>query len=487
MKRFLIYTSLLGVFLTAESCRDSYLETVPTSDISAESITQTADNMMLSINGMHRSMYTSQGNQSQSGQSGIMIMTDALGDDLVFPSVGNGWYVSAVRWLSIQDENSADVAYPWRFYYKLIRNANVLINGGDNASGSETTRNNALGQAYAFRAFCHFQLVQLYAKRYDGTPNPNGIPLRLEPNDDPLARSSVEEVYKQINADLDKSIELLNGISRVHKSHFNVEVVRGIKARVALVLGNYKEAAEQAKLARQGFTLMSNSTYKAGFNSLDNSEWIWGSSIKEDQTAYFANFGAYMSRNFSSTNIRQNPKAMNKLLYSKFPSTDVRTQVVDPTGKHLSLSLPSNFAKYPYTSQKFLAVGTGDSRMDVPYMRAAEMYLIEAEALARLGKEPESKVVFTEFSKNRNPAYVATTATGEAYINEILDSRRIELWGEGFRFLDLKRLNQPLNRTGSNHNSVVVNNVFEVSAGDSRWTFLIPRRELNANPLIKQN
>nr|WP_258873604.1 RagB/SusD family nutrient uptake outer membrane protein [Riemerella anatipestifer] len=194
-----------------------------------------------------------------------------------------------------------------------------------------------------------------------------------------------------------------------------------------------------------------------------------------------------MSRNFSSTNIRQNPKAMNKLLYSKFPSTDVRTQVVDPTGKHLSLSLPSNFAKYPYTSQKFLAVGTGDSRMDVPYMRAAEMYLIEAEALARLGKEPESKVVFTEFSKNRNPAYVATTATGEAYINEILDSRRIELWGEGFRFLDLKRLNQPLNRTGSNHNSVVVNNVFEVSAGDSRWTFLIPRRELNANPLIKQN
>ncbi|NHW60044.1 RagB/SusD family nutrient uptake outer membrane protein, partial [Escherichia coli] len=71
MKRFLIYTSLLGVFLTAESCRDSYLETVPTSDISAESITQTADNMMLSINGMHRSMYTSQGSQSQSGQSGI--------------------------------------------------------------------------------------------------------------------------------------------------------------------------------------------------------------------------------------------------------------------------------------------------------------------------------------------------------------------------------------------------------------------------------
>jgi hypothetical protein len=36
--------------------------------------------------------------------------------------------------------------------------------------------------------------------------------------------------------------------------------------------------------------------------------------------------------------------------------------------------------KVPYTSQKFLAVSTGDSRCDIPYMRIAEMYLIEAEA-----------------------------------------------------------------------------------------------------------
>lgn len=64
--------------------------------------------------------------------------------------------------------------------------------------------------------------------------------------------------------------------------------------------------------------------------------------------------------------------------------------------------------------------------------------------------------------------------------------RRIELWGEGHRFLDLKRLDQPLNRNGIGHNAAVAL-IFDVPAGDPRWEFLIPRRELDANKLAVQN
>jgi hypothetical protein len=233
---------------------------------------------------------------------------------------------------------------------------------------------------------------------------------------------------------------------------------------------------------------MSTSVYKAGFNNLEgNGEWMWGSQINEDQSEYFGNFGAYMSRNYSSTNIRSAPKAMSKKLFDKFPSSDVRTQVVDPTGAHTALGLASNFSKYAYTSQKFLAVSASDSRMDVPYMRAAEMYLIEAEALARQqGKESESKIVFNALETARNPSYVATALTGEAYIQRILDSRRIELWGEGFRFFDLKRLNVSLDRTGSNFNATV-SVVLTIPSDDKKWTYLIPQSEINANPLCEQN
>ena len=67
----------------------------------------------------------------------------------------------------------------------------------------------------------------------------------------------------------------------------------------------------------------------------------------------------------------------------------MRSTIFDPTGEHNDLppgiEISSRHRRFPYTSQKFLAIATGDSRGDVPYMRAAEMYLIEAEAKARQG------------------------------------------------------------------------------------------------------
>ena len=56
--------------------------------------------------------------------------------------------------------------------------------------------------------------------------------------------------------------------------------------------------------------------------------------------------------------------------------------------------------------------------------------------------------------------------------------RRIELWGEGFRFYDLKRTDSPLNRNGANHNGSLVG-LYTVPAGDKQWQFLIPQNEIN--------
>ena len=86
----------------------------------------------------------------------------------------------------------------------------------------------------------------------------------------------------------------------------------------------------------------------------------------------------------------------------------------------------------------------------------------------------------------RDPSYKQSSSTGATLIDEILFNRRIELWGEGFRFLDLKRLNLPLNRNGANHNTAVAV-LFDVPAGDPRWEFLIPRRELDSNKAVTQN
>jgi hypothetical protein len=129
-------------------------------------------------------------------------------------------------------------------------------------------------------------------------------------------------------------------------------------------------------------------------------------------------------------------------------------------------------------NRKFRVPNTALSIGDVPLMRASEMFLIEAEAQARNGQDAPARQALFTLAKQRDPNYVISGNSGQALINEIMIQRRVELWGEGFRFYDLKRLNEPLDRTGANHNASLIG-VSQVPAGDITWQFLIPQSELN--------
>ena len=487
----LLISGLVLSSLLFTSCNDDFLDTKSTSSVDAPTVYSTSDNLMAAVNGMNRNMYYRQNSsQGQNGYTAQLIISDVMGEDVVFPSTGNGWFTSELRWLAQSQVTSGTVSYPWTFWAVMARNANNIITYGPSATGDAIIRDKAIGEAYAYRALSNFQLVQLYGKRYiaGGDNSGLGAILREDPTDTaPKKRSTVEETYTQIWKDLDKAQELLTGKSASNKSHFTLANVKGLKARVALVQQNYAKASQFANEAKAGFALMSQASYKAGFNEYSNTEWMWGIKIIADQSDFFGNFHGYMSRNYNSTQIRTAPKVMNTKLYNAFPSTDVRTQVVDPTGAHTALALPNNYSKFPYTSQKFLAVSQSESLGDVPFMRAAEMYLIEAEALYEQGKEAESKTVLTTLVKARDTSFTNFTTSGDAYYQQILLNRRIELWGEGFRFFDLKRLNQKLDRTGANHNATVINNVYTIEANSNKWEWLIPQDEINANPLCVQN
>jgi hypothetical protein len=51
--------------------------------------------------------------------------------------------------------------FPWIFYYHIVANANVLINGIDKAEGSVAEKNAIKGKLLVYRAFAHYQLVNL--------------------------------------------------------------------------------------------------------------------------------------------------------------------------------------------------------------------------------------------------------------------------------------------------------------------------------------
>lgn len=498
MKKINYYIASLAFSVVIfSSCKKEFLDTFPTTAVGETQATATTVNGYAALNGIHRIMYVQYDQQGEAGEGSNNIFRDLLGEDIVYPLAnGSTGLIGFLQWTTHRNVNAVDLRYMYRFYYRIISNANILINGIDAATGPDSDKKIIKGQALAYRAWAHFNLVQLWGKRYVGgvTNSQLGVPLMLINTLVPQPRATVEEVYTQVNKDLDEAIVLLATYTRggsAAKSNINVNVARGIKARVALTQQNWDAAATNAAAARVGFPLMDTNTYKSGFNSVNSQEWIWGSRQIDDHNTFFFSYFAYISHNFNSTVIRTQPRAINANLWNQIPQSDVRKRMWDLTGANVDVPRDASGpvgARVPYQNQKFKAQSYSSSIGDVPYMRSAEMLLIEAEARARQGgQEAAARTALFNLVSARNPNYVLSTNSGQALIDEILFNRRIELWGEGFRFLDLKRLNLPMNRAGIPNHLQAIIAVTTIPAGDVRWEWLFPQDEMNANTLIVQN
>lgn len=126
------------------------------------------------------------------------------------------------------------------------------------------------------------------------------------------------------------------------------------------------------------------------------------------------------------------------------------------------------------------------------YMRAAEMCLTEAEAAYMAGDAVTAQRCLTEINKMRITGYKATNS-GQALLDEIRLCRRIEMWGEGMGFSDMKRWNLPLVRrawvaddptSGNMPSKYAMTRQPNEQAG---WRFMVPRIESQYNPLIDRN
>ncbi|MGV8945153.1 MAG: RagB/SusD family nutrient uptake outer membrane protein [Lutibacter sp.] len=502
MKNILKKLGIIIFVFSLASCSDDYLDTLPTDSVGAAEAIATTKNAWASLNGIHRTLYSQmRSTQGEGGLGGVFLVSEHLGDDLVYASssVNTSWYSGAYRWVDHRNENSTVDSYPYYYFYNIINNANLIIAQIDNAVGDPAEKNAIKGQALAYRGWAHFNLVQLYGKRYvRGAVNSQlGVPILLTSTTEGLARNTVEEVYTQINVDLNDAATLLTGYSRPNKSHLNLNVVNGLRARVALTQGRWTDAATHAANAKTGFSLMTTSQYQGGFNDINNSEWMWGSSILDDQTMYFYSIHAYISRNFSSSHIRTHAKVVYNNLYTKFPSTDIRRGVVATTNStadnypsYMTFAGGVTYARAAGASNKFWVKNPSSSVADIVNMRVSEMWLIEAEARARNSEDVLAQNALHSLNLiRRSDVPLKSTNVGAALIDEIMLHRRMELWGEGFRFFDLKRTNAALKRdhTGTNHLQSQTNGLFNVPAGDMQWEFMIPRAELNANPLMVQN
>ncbi|MBR6269334.1 MAG: RagB/SusD family nutrient uptake outer membrane protein [Bacteroidales bacterium] len=494
MKNIYRLLAVIAIVAGLTSCAKDFMETAPTDSYDADFVLSTVDNAEACLNGMHKAMVSQYfSRQNIGGIPSFQIAMDCLGEDLVFPVKGNGWWTNTgeYTWSSVRNADDWTTYFPFTISYRQIANANRILDKIDNIEGDATQKNYIKGECLAYRAYFYFWLVQLYADRYDAAKAAStpAVPLVLSSDSDKLMQpiSNLDKVYEQICKDLEDAIPLLGTTTFTSKCDITAATAMGIRARVALVMKDWAKAKEYADKAiaaasTYGYKLMNETQYKDGFNDASNPEWMWGFQMIDDQTLYFYGFMAYMSWNFNSSNIRACPKCINSKLYDKIPDTDVRKGLFDPTGKAWTMPTKS-YVKYPYMNRKFAVKSYTSSVADANFMRLGEMYLIAAEACAKNNKPADAQQYLYDLNKTRDAGYTKSTKTGDDLIEEIYTYRRIELWGEGHRFLDLKRNNLDLDRTGANHDPAVAQTM-TLPASDIKWKIAYPTEEIEANDYI---
>jgi len=475
-----------ALLLATVGCKKDYLETKPSNGVTEQEIFGKLSSVYSALDGIVKEQFkfavgASTGHDNF-GQKSFDLQNDLMGNDMVVHSQGYGWFntdYTLVEWGRIENGRQSDNA--WYLYYDLIKQCNKILSIIDGVVDASTAQKELVkGQALGMRAYSYFYLINYEQQTYKGNESKPGVPIYIADVQEGKGRGTVQNVYDQIISDLTLAETMLVGKTRTSKANIDVSVVQGLRARVALIMENWAVAATYANKARQGYTLMNAAQYTAtsAFSSVTNAEWMWGSIIPADQATIYASFFSHIDIRTGGYAALGGQKKITKSLYDQIPAGDVRKLVFKTPGTGVSPNVDYNQLKHQVPV-------AGSWAADYLYMRGAEMYLIEAEGLARQSQDAGARTVLETLIITRNPAYSAASFSGAGLVSEILLQRRIELWGEGFSLMDIKRTNQGLNRpTGpGNHGAPNLDpGVYTTGPADPRFLMRIPQRELDNNP-----
>lgn len=483
MSKFKHILTVLVVIVLSYGC-DDYLEVQPTVEVSEEKLFDNLSGLQVVLNGVYKFMLTGN-NGINRGIAGMQAYNLTASPDLWIREIGNGYYFSSIFEPARTESGGAYANNIWNYHYKIINNCNIILENVDNFEGQLELSSSIKGQALAIRGWAYFNLVRYYQQTYSIAKNEPGIPIYLDratPERPQKDRNTVEDVYSQILSDLNDGLESLSGWEAPSMEFIDTNVINGILAQVYLTMENWSEAANYANAARADHALMGMEEYTNGFHT-SNPEWIWGFRQTENDniqdTNLFARWNINLHRPagtvFGDATLRVNLSFVNM-----FDDTDVRNQFYYVDNGAIDSGWASNKFRDDGHNPPYLG--------DMIVMRAAEMYLIEAEAWARQGGEGINKALelLNELQAVRQVEAPTSTNVQSELLEAIWVEKRKELYSEGLIFFDLLRNQLPLIKLG------------ELEGGDAREPINIPSRsyrfilqipndEINFGGITKQN
>lgn len=435
------------------------------------------------------------------GYPGIFGATDRMVGE-VFPVSqnlpgGNQYYDRWQAWLYPDIGGLSATGWTDFFYlnyYQFIYSANEVISIASQSESGGV----ALGIAKAFRAMCYLDMARMYDPLPAKAPDRPSYESELEAVKGltvPIVREGAtleqlennpratrEEMFNFILSDLTDAESLLADYQPASKNMPSQAVVYGLLARTYLWLGGfeetyegfvtgteaYKKAAEYARKAinASGCTILTESQWldpKTGFNTVNNA-WMWAMIQTTDTVLNnLLSWAAHMSLEAVYGYGYGAQPGISVFSYERISDTDFRKKSYVTADRsyaaaqpYMSLTEEEFKTVAPYASYKFHTAGGEKSNftianvVDIPMMRVEEMYLIEAEATAHYD-EATARTLLTSFMAHRDPNYRIPAATTDL-VEEIIFQKRIEFWGEGIIYYDMKRLNMSMHNadTGTN-------------------------------------
>lgn len=499
MKNILVKMLTVFLFIGATSCTD--LDENPVGLLAPEGFFKSKQDVQTAIFGVNGAL----AHESLFGRAYINALQ--LRDDM--SDIGNR--STATFRIQLNDFGATSVnqwmTQIWQQSYVAISCANTAEAGAKSLKLADAEINPLIGEARFLRAFCYYNLVRMFGSLpYIDYPVSNPESVKT------ISKTPEADVYKAIIADLEFAKQWLpNKQPSETRTRPSKGTAAAYLASVYLTTKDYAKAYTEAKYVIDNKALFGYEL-EADFQNIFRADKT--STIKE--VIFAVDFlGAINQGSYNDDLIipMTYPRDINGgfgvvvpslKTYNSFNDLDYRKKVsFDTEVRNLTTG-----AVVPYTAWKesrphiakwsrFPGVTGANFRYsDHNYcdMRYAEVLLIAAEALAESGSvnaEAESYLNLVR-ARARNAAgvvgsYPANVQSGlgkSAFIDQVMEERRIELAFEWKRWFDIKRRNLG-DIAFKGPNSTEPQPAFDANRD---YLFPIPKTELDINPnLAPQN
>ncbi|CAL1520975.1 RagB/SusD family nutrient uptake outer membrane protein [Chitinophaga sp. MM2321] len=398
--------------------------------------------------------------------------------------------------------NQANTGQLWRMGYKAINGCNRLLEVMP--EGTSPAVNEMIGENLFIRAFVHFSLVRTFGRPYAQNPETNlGVPLVTKFDVTAMPkRNTVKEVYAQVVADLSRAKDLMDNTNT--NSYATKNAAMALLARTYLYMGRNDSARIYADsvINSGNYSLVSTSDLPGYFlkSNEGNKETIFAihHTLQDDRTwssigsMYYMSPGGmgygeiYASGSYRALLDKYPQDARHGFIQAVYVKDQNGKDSLDAGGKKI-VDNRNDVPKWyilKYSNQD--NVPTLSSPV---VLRLAEMYLIRAEANAKLGNNPAAIDDVNIIRKRAGLSGTALFTTGDlkgyaSVLDVVLDEARLELAFETHRVFDIFRNNRNLVR---DYEGVQTDHPQTVKYTDPRVVHFIPESEILLDPNLEQN